>query len=394
MIREKWGFIKKFFVIILRKENFFYKSNRKFFKKSLTPSETLNKILRCNYFFLFYSKKGGRSIRNQFRLFFLGVCIKKKKIRAKMNKKNKFLNFQEKDIKKLLKITEWSIFNYRRLKKKKSYFDILESRYRWKMPDVFFTRSSPKLKKKKISTWSLLDLKIWGRGSFYNSEKEFYQVFNFEKRENIVQKNLGILNSRYESRYRRYIIKKVLSKATFDLDFVKEFLEVSLRTDFLSKKDLSFILNHLKELSPEKFDDFSDYNQSLDKPAKLYLQKKLKSSYPSEKKFKKANPSYFKFLEDTGSGIKKKESNKFKGNFVYTEGFERLYSKLDLNTFDNESKINSKKSPFVYSYENTYPRAQNYFNKNKNETYENLLGFVLYSFKKKKKSAILVFLKN
>lgn len=106
MIREKWGFIKKFFAIILKKENFFYKSNRKFFKKSLTPSETLNKILRCNYFFLFYSKKGGRSIRNQFRLFFLGVCIKKKKIRAKMNKKNKFLNFQEKDIKKLLKSTE------------------------------------------------------------------------------------------------------------------------------------------------------------------------------------------------------------------------------------------------------------------------------------------------
>merc|ERR1712045_810410 len=99
---RKVGFYKKIFCYYFKKRKLFYKSNRKFFKKSLTPSETLNKILRCNYFFLFYSKKGGRSIRNQFRLFFLGVCIKKKKIRVKMSKKNEFLNFQEKDIKKLL----------------------------------------------------------------------------------------------------------------------------------------------------------------------------------------------------------------------------------------------------------------------------------------------------
>ena len=274
MMRKK-RFLIKTLAYIFRIGNYRYKSNRNFFKKKLIPSQILNKILIYSYFFLFFFKRGGRFFRNQIRLFFLGISLKSQKFKRLLRRQNKNSNITKEYNKKIFKDVGWIAYNQIALKKKKSYFDLLESYYCWKIPIIFYEKRNLNFKKKKSSNvWSIFDLKIWGREVFNLSSKSFFQIFEFEKKENVVQKNTDILNSYYNSKYRRYIIKKILSKVTIDEDFSKNFLRVFPYTESFFERDLLFLIKHLKYLSPEKFDDFLDYDQLLNKPGLLYLLKK------------------------------------------------------------------------------------------------------------------------
>jgi len=304
-----------------------------------------------------------------------------------LRRKNKNSKSIKKYNKKIFKDIEWSVYNQSVLKKKKSYFDLLESYYCWEIPIIFYEKRNLSFKKKKSSNvWSIFDLKFWGREVFNFSSKSFFQIFEFEKKENVVQKNTDILNSYYNSKYRRHIIKNILSKVTIDEDFSKNFLQVFPYTESFFKRDLLFLIKHLKYLSPEKFDDFLDYDQLLNKPGILYLLKKwgLRDSFKKENT--KISRKYFSFFKDPNYSLSKKKLNMFKGNFFYTEGFEKLCYDFNFDTFNNEIKFNRKKSPFTADHQNDYPQAQNYFNQNKKKPYENFLGLILYFFKKKKKN--------
>jgi len=100
---RKKRFLIKILADIFRIVNYQYKSNRNFFKKKLTPSQTLNRVLSYSYFFLFFFKKGGRFFRNQMRLFFLGISLKSQKFKRLLRRQNKNSKITKKYNKKIFK---------------------------------------------------------------------------------------------------------------------------------------------------------------------------------------------------------------------------------------------------------------------------------------------------
>ena len=356
-----------------RIENNSHVSKRNFFKKKLNPSQTLNKILTYSYFFLFYFKKGGRFFRNKFRLFFLGVSLKSWKFKLKSRQKKENLKFSIKFSKNIFQNTEWSIFNNKAFTKKEFKFETLESRYSWKLPTIFWEKSKSNTKVKKVySIWSISDLRFLKREVSSSFSRIFSRIFEFEKKENVVQKNPSILNNYYKIKYRQNVIENTLLKAIFGEYFIKIFSKAAPFKSSLFKNNLLRLPRRLRFLFQQNPNKPADYKELSSKTSQFYLLKE----------------------QDLRRFLKKVDKNKLGslgGSFFFTGGFGEFYSRSDFTAFNTELKSTNANSLFAREYKNDWPLAQNYFNQDLKKSQKTPFSSLFYFFREKNQFSDLSF---
>ena len=111
--------------------------------------------------------------------------------------------------------------------------------------------------------------------SLFNSRFFDSRIFEFDKKEDVVQKNLNILNNYYKTKYRRHTIKNILSKSTFDEYFKKISSKTAQSKDPFFKNNLLMLPRHLRFSFQQKLFSPTDYKELIVKTNRFYLLKKL-----------------------------------------------------------------------------------------------------------------------
>jgi hypothetical protein len=76
--------------------------------------------------------------------------------------------------------------------------------------------------------------------------------------------------------------------------------------------------------------------------------------------------------------VNKSKSSVRKSSFVFTDGFEDFFFKLDLDIFYNKLKPTKTKSSFIYECKNDHPYAQSYFNQDRKQIKTPVFDSLLY----------------